>query len=165
MSTEMISCVPTREAGAGTAAVLEEWVTMSPSPRGEHQAQAVRAVPVATRVPAQAERSRRTPLRRLRGFLQGTEGRECTVVFVDGDQTYPYRLPADQLRKAGVKAPNQPFEMDEVEITGPDGEPGMGYIFRATARPQDAFADRVSLDSGRESRVSLIRKKLRDAQA
>ena len=89
----------------------------------------------------------------------------CTVALVDGGQTYQYRLPADQLHKAGIKAPNQPFEMDEVVIVGPEGESGMGYIFRASARPQDAFAERVALDADRQAKLDLIRKKLGHAQA
>ena len=165
MSTGMISCVPTREASITSFSTGEAGVIVAPHSSGDSRALTVRARPVTTRSAEDVRRGRRAPLRRLRGFLLETQGTECTVLFVDSGHSYQYHLPANQLHKAGVKAPNQPFEMDEVEIAGPDGEPGLGYIFRAAARPKDAFADRVVLDAERQSKLDMIRKKLGHAQA
>lgn len=78
-----------------------------------------------------------SPTRRLRGFLISLSGRDARVGFVDpGGSVTEYLLPATRLKKAGITAVNQPFEMDEIEEETSGGHLS-GYVFRPMA-PADA---------------------------
>ena len=67
------------------------------------------------KVPKKHESSEKI-LRRLQGFLVEDEGEEYKVAFVENDALVFYYLPASPMRKAGVAAPNQPFQMDEGRV-------------------------------------------------
>jgi hypothetical protein len=101
---------------------------------------------------------RKRVLRRLRGILVQQEGANAQVVF-DADGTFlVYTLPSNQLQKSGVTQDNQPFEMDELELT-PEGEaPVIGYTFRPLASPSDMFIDTLDLSPERQKRLHLILK-------
>src|SRR5207302_8917646 len=69
-----------------------------------------------SKVPARKKPTEKV-VRRLNGFVVEDKGEEYEVAFVEkGNQLVIYYLPARHLRKAGITAPNQPFQMDEVEI-------------------------------------------------
>lgn len=77
-------------------------------------------------------------LRRLRGFLIEDQGEMSLVAFVENDQTYKYKVPTSRLIQAGIKIENQPFEMDEVEISSGNGEIIVGTRFRVLVPAGDA---------------------------
>ncbi len=103
-------------------------------------------------------------LRRLRGFLIEAGGEEAKVAFVEEGNTFEYYLPAHFLEKAGIRAENQPFQMDEVEIKTESGIL-IGYEFRALAKPSDAFRDSFELDAEHERKRDLIFRTFRNAEA
>ena len=99
-------------------------------------------------------------VRRLDGFLVEDRGEEYKVAFVEnGDHLVFYYLPARQLRKAGIMAPNQPFQMDEVEIELDGGRLMTGYVFCPLANPSDSFVDAIDLNEDRNRKFSAIVKK------
>jgi|SRR5882724_2196959 len=99
-------------------------------------------------------------VRRLDGFLVEDRGEEYKVAFVEnGDHLVFYYLPARQLRKAGIIAPNQPFQMDEVEIELDGGRSMTGYVFCPLANPSDSFVDAIDLNEDRNRKFSAIVKK------
>jgi hypothetical protein len=106
----------------------------------------------------------RKRLRRLKGFLIEISGEDAKVGFVEGGETYEYYLPAAQLTKAGIKAENQPFQMDEVEETTDTGVM-FGYEFQPLACPADAFQDSFPLDKERQRKRDLIFQTFKHAQS
>ena len=103
-------------------------------------------------------------LRRLKGFLVETQGLDSRVVFVSNGETVQYYLPTEQLKRARITAPNQPFEMDEFEMETVDGGYAIGYRFLALAKPTDGFTDVIELDAERRRKRDLIFKKFGKAQ-
>ena len=103
-------------------------------------------------------------LRRLKGFLVETQGLDSRVVFVSNGETVQYYLPTEQLKRARITAPNQPFEMDEFEMETADGGYAIGYRFLALAKPTDGFTDVIELDAERRRKGDLIFKKFGKAQ-
>jgi hypothetical protein len=82
------------------------------------------------------------PKRRLRGFLISKHETQARVGFVQEDNSVvEYLLPEKNLRKAGITAINQPFEMDEIEQRAGDG-----FLYRYLFRPL-AAANEVVIDS------------------
>lgn len=53
--------------------------------------------------------------RRLQGFFIQAEGQDARVALVDKGALVHYYLPLSILHEAGVRAENQPFELDELE--------------------------------------------------
>jgi len=99
-------------------------------------------------------------VRRLQGVLVEDRGVDYKVAFVEnGDRPVFYYLPAHQLRKAGITAPNQPFQMDEVEIELDGGRLMTGYVFCPLAKPSDSFVDSIDLNEDRRREFSAIVKK------
>ena len=98
------------------------------------------------RVPSSRMRKREKPrvMRRLNGFLVGFEGEWAKVVYVQGNSSYEYNVPAQQLLKSGIKIENQPFEMDEVEVTL-DHEIILGTIFRPLASTESVRIEPLPL--------------------
>lgn len=102
-------------------------------------------------------------LRRMQGFLIEMVGKEAKVAFMEAGATHEYYLPSSHLQRAGIKAENQPFQMDEVEIKT-DAGCIIGYEFCPLAKPSDAFLDSFALDAERERKRNLIFKTFRHAQ-
>ena len=102
-------------------------------------------------------------LRRMQGFLIEMAGEEAKVAFVEAGATHEYYLPSSHLQRAGIKAENQPFQMDEVEIKTDAGYI-IGYEFCPLAKPSDAFPDSFALDAERERKRNLIFKTFGHAQ-
>lgn len=118
-----------------------------------------------TKTPPRRHSSREKVVRRFEGFLVENEGEEYKVAFVQSDDLIFYYLPASQLRQAGISAPNQPFQMDEVEVNLSTGQTITGYTFVPLAKPSDAFNDSIDLDKNeRRSKLSAIFKKFGKAQ-
>ncbi len=103
-------------------------------------------------------------LRRLQGFLVEDDGEEYKVAFVENDGLVFYYLPASPMRKAGIAAPNQPFQMDEVEVQLSSGRAVTGYTFVPLAKPSDAFVDSIDLNGERRSKLATIFKKFGKAK-
>ena len=102
--------------------------------------------------------------RRLKGFLVELLGNEARVAFVENGQTVFYDLPADQIRRAGIEARNQPFQMDEIETEDEHGSPIVGYRFLALAKPSDAYIETLNFDDERKRKRALILKEFGQAQ-
>lgn len=86
------------------------------------------------------------PKRRLRGFLVSTGENHARVGFVQEDSSVvEYLLPEKNLRKAGITAINQPFEMDEIEQKVGDGFL-TGYVFRPMAQANAVVTDTFDAD-------------------
>jgi hypothetical protein len=102
------------------------------------------------------DESKEKVLRRLQGFLVEDEGEEFKVAFVENDALVFYYLPASPMRNAGVAAPNQPFQMDEVEVHLASGRTMIGYTFVPLARPSDAFMDSIDLNDERKRKLATI---------
>lgn len=98
-------------------------------------------------------------LRRLDGFLVEDQGEEYKVAFVEEDNLIFYYLPASPLRKAGITAPNQPFQMDELEVELASGRTMTGYSFVALAKPSDSFNDSIELNDERRRKLTAIFKR------
>lgn len=117
----------------------------------------------------QSQRSRRNEFRdfivkrRLKGFVTDTQGETWRVTFVENRQEIPYDLPADKLRKAGIEALYQPFEMDELEPIRSEFS-GKIYRFRPLAEAKDAFLETLPLDSDRQRKRDLILAYFRKSQ-
>ncbi len=111
-----------------------------------------RAVQRASTAGAAAKRS---PIRRLKGFL---------VEVVENGQTILYDLPAEQLRRAGITAKNQPFQMDEVEMQAGDEGWFVGYRFLPLAKLSDAYIETLNLDDERKRKRDLIFKEFANSQ-
>lgn len=105
----------------------------------------------------------KTVLRRMQGFLIEMAGEEAKVAFVEAGATHEYYLPSSQLKGVGIKAENQPFQMDEVAIKTDTGVI-VGYEFQPLAKPSDAFPDNFALDPERERKRNLILKTFGHAQ-
>jgi len=115
------------------------------------------------KAPKKHESSERI-LRRLQGFLVEDDGEEYKVAFVENDALVFYYLPASPMRNAGIAAPNQPFQMDEVEVNLPSGRTMTGYTFVPLARPSDAFTDSIDLNEERSRKLATIFKKFGKAK-
>jgi hypothetical protein len=98
-------------------------------------------------------------LRRINGFVVEDEGEEYKVVFVEDGQPVQYYMPSSPLRNAGITAPNQPFQMDEIEIEISGGRMMTGYSFSPLAKPSDAFNDAIELNEERRRKLNTIFKK------
>lgn len=86
------------------------------------------------------------PKRRLRGFLISTGENHARVGFVQEDNSVvEYLLPEKNLRKAGITAINQPFEMDEIEQKVGDGFLS-AYLFRPMAHANAVVTDTFDAD-------------------
>jgi hypothetical protein len=86
------------------------------------------------------------PKRRLRGFLISIRENQARVGFVQEDNSVvEYILPEKNLRKAGISAINQPFEMDEIEQKVGDGFLS-GYVFRPMAAAHAVMTDTFDAD-------------------
>lgn len=86
------------------------------------------------------------PKRRLRGFLISKSENQVRVGFVQEDNSVvEYLLPEKNLRKAGITAINQPFEMDEIEQKVGDGFLS-GYVFRPMAAANAMVTDTFDAD-------------------
>jgi hypothetical protein len=120
-----------------------------------------RAVQRASTVGAVAKRS---PIRRLKGFLVKVQGEDARVAFVENGQTILYDLPAEQLRRAGITAENQPFQMDEVEMQAGDDGWFVGYRFLPLAKLFDAYIETLNLDDERKRKRDLIFKEFANSQ-
>ena len=102
--------------------------------------------------------------RRLKGFLVELQSNEARVAFIEHGETIFYDLPADQIRRAGIKMRNQPFQMDEIETEDEHGWPIVGYRFRPLAQPVDAYIETLNFDEERKRKRDLILKEFEEAQ-
>jgi hypothetical protein len=98
-------------------------------------------------------------LRRLEGFLIEDQGEEYKVAFVEDGHLVFYYLPSSNLRKAGITAPNQPFQMDELELELPNGQNATGYTFVPLAKPSDSFPDPIEMTKERRGKLNAIFKR------
>lgn len=104
-------------------------------------------------------------LRRLRGFLVEDEGEECRVMFIEDGSPVEYYMPSSPLRKAGITASNQPFQMDEVQIESASGRLVIGYSFWPMAKPSDVFDDAIELTDERRRKLNAIFNRFGKAKA
>ena len=88
-------------------------------------------------------------VRRLRGLVLENQGESWLVGFEVKGELVEYEMPAERLRKHGIKMRHQPFEMDEVVSVDPEVE-AKCYRFRALAGPDEAFVEEISLDPERQ---------------
>lgn len=102
--------------------------------------------------------------RRLKGFLVEMETKEARVAFVENNEVFQYDMPAEQLRAAGIKVRNQPFQMDEIEM---ELESGMviGYRFTALADESDAYHEALDVDAERKRKRDFILKEFGKPQS
>jgi len=99
-------------------------------------------------------------LRRLDGFLIEDQGEEYKVAFVENGGVVFYYLPSSLLRKAGITAaPNQPFQMDELEVELPNGRNAIAYSVVPLAKPSDAFRDPIEMNEERRRKLTAIFKR------
>jgi hypothetical protein len=99
-------------------------------------------------------------VRRFEGFVVEDEGEEYKVAFVQDAQLVFYYLPASQLRAAGISAPNQPFQMDEMEVKLSTGSVITGYAFVPLAKPSDSFNDSIDLNKNeRRDKLNAVFKR------
>jgi hypothetical protein len=162
-----VSTISYRSPGAGQRVEETPDARVSYSAREQFAELDYVRVHAASTAPRKRE-PQKTPqsrvLRRLKGFLVETQGLDSRVVFVSEGEAVQYYLPTVQLEKAGITAPNQPFEMDEFEMET-DGEGyAIGYRFLALAKPSDVFPDVLELDAERQRKRDLIFKKIGKAQ-
>jgi len=113
--------------------------------------------------------STRRTKRRLRGFLielQNPESKnsQARVAFVEDGEMILYDLPAEQLVRAEITEPNQPFQMDEVEIEEEDGAIVFGYRFKALAKPSEAYMETLQIDEERKQKRDLIFREFANSQ-
>jgi hypothetical protein len=106
--------------------------------------------------PLMSQRSPAKILRRLDGFLVEDEGEEYKVAFVENGTPIFYYLPSSLLRKAGITAPNQPFQMDELEVELPNGRNATAYSFVPLAKPSESFLDSIDMNEERKRKLSAI---------
>ncbi|MGA2176206.1 MAG: hypothetical protein ABSH38_14615 [Verrucomicrobiota bacterium] len=111
------------------------------------------------------KKQRVNPKRRLRGFLVEMQTDNARVAFVDNGQTILYDLPAEHLRKAGITAQNQPFQMDEIENMDEDGAWCVGYRFLALAKASDAEIEVLKFDGERKRKRDIIFQEFSKAKA
>jgi hypothetical protein len=102
---------------------------------------------------AAARKHKLKVIRRLRGFLIESSGKESKVAFVQGGQTTIYYLPTAILSKNKITIPDQPFEMDEVEFPADGGLSGFGYVFRPIASAKDRKRELLELDAETEEEL------------
>jgi hypothetical protein len=101
--------------------------------------------------------------RRLQAFFIQEEGQEARVAFVENGTLIHYYLPLSLLREGGVRAENQPFELDEVE-TKVNGVVLTGYQVRASAAAETSRMVPLPLDDERKRKLERILKRRSDAQ-
>jgi hypothetical protein len=100
---------------------------------------------------------------RLSGFFIQEEGQDARVAFVEGDRLIHYYLPLELLREGGVRAENQPFELDEL-VTKLDGVDFTGYRVRASAATEAGHTAALPLDEERKRKLARILARPRNAQ-
>jgi hypothetical protein len=142
---------------AGGAEVLRQGIEIAPRQRSAIGTgfKVVRPS-VASDSHQAAARLKVKTLRRVRGFLIETIGPECKVAFEDKGNLLLYYLPADSLSKAGITAPNQPFEMDEIEFRLGPNDHVAGYRFKPLAKVGDEVAEAVPLDEEYKEKLQVI---------
>ena len=155
----MITATPGTEASVeyriGHVATAGASVNLAPDvgvASQEHASVRIRSLDPRNTRPADV---RKKVLRRMQGFLIEMVGEEAKVAFVEAGATHEYYLPSSHLQRAGIKAENQPFQMDEVEIKTEAGCI-IGYEFCPLAKPSDAFPDSFAVDAERERKRKLI---------
>jgi len=104
----------------------------------------------------ESSKSHKRVLRRFHGFVIEFHEQTARVALVQEGKTFPYDLPAEQLRKQGIELQNQPFQMDEVEVETGDGRTMVGYQFLALAKTSDAYIETLELDEERIRKRDLI---------
>lgn len=102
-------------------------------------------------------------VRRLRGLVLDNQGESWLVGFDVNGELVEYEMPADRLRKHGIKMRHQPFEMDEVVSVDPEVE-AKGYRFRPLAGTDEAFVEELTLDPERQRLRNLIFAKFGNSQ-
>ena len=122
------------------------------------------------RVVLHSGRKRKNPsktwkvVRRLRGIVLNTEGETWRVAFIDKGESIEYEIPADRLRKQGIKMAMQPFEMDELTSCDPDILDSVGYRFRPLADTHAAVMDQLDLSPEHRELRDLILAKFSNPQ-
>jgi len=117
-----------------------------------------RAVPV---VPERKRPERRKVLRRLKGFVMSLSDADARVAFVQDGQTILYDLPSESLKKKGITALHQPFEMDEIQLQIEPYDAVTAYEFRPLAKREDAYVETLPLDAERARKRDLIFRKFK----
>jgi len=98
----------------------------------------------------------RKVLRRLKGFIAALNGKDARVAFVQDGENIFYDFPASLLRKQGITALHQPFEMDEVSFEMEPYAAVTAYEFRPLAKVSDGYQETLNLDADRERKRNLI---------
>jgi hypothetical protein len=124
----------------------------------------IRYSPAKRKSSQQEGKTKTRILRRMTGFLVEMGTQEARVAFIDNGQQILYDLPADQLRKSGVEIKNQPFQMDEIEVSTDEGLI-VGYRFQPLAKKTDAYIETLNFDKDRRRKRALILKEFSKAKA
>ena len=138
------------------------------SVRGYEQVTGAIGEPVAGRVAVPVAAVRKKPtgrkvLRRLKGFVVALDDSQARVAFVQDGTTILYDLPAESLKKKGIIALHQPFEMDEISLKVEPYDAVTAYEFRPLAARQDAYPETLPLDAERAKKRDLIFRKFKKA--
>lgn len=151
MSTTIATTSPTESAYASSGVALG----YSHAPTSVEGV--VRAHRLSERRERKAEEGPRPwrVVRRLRGLVLDNQGESWLVGFDVNGELVEYEMPAERLRKHGIKMRHQPFEMDEVVSVDPEVE-AKGYRFRPLAGTDEAFVEELTLDPERQRLRDLI---------
>ena len=103
-------------------------------------------------------------VRRLRGIVLDTEGETWKVAFIDNGEAIEYEMPAESLRKQGIKMALQPFEMDEVTSCDREIQDSVGYRFRPLADTRAAVMEPFELSPEHKELRDLILAKFSNPQ-
>ena len=103
-----------------------------------------------------ARKTKSRVIRRFKGFLKRIDGFDAYVSLIEDDQAIDYVMPAKRFRDNDITFPNQPFQMDEVEVNTEEGVGIVGYSFLALASGKDAYLESVNFDEARKKKRALI---------
>jgi len=93
--------------------------------------------------------------RRIQGFFIQAEGQEARVALVDKGTLIHYYLPLSVLHDGGVRAENQPFELDELEAKVA-GVVMSGYKVRASAPAEASEVKPLPLSEEYQRKLNRI---------
>jgi hypothetical protein len=93
--------------------------------------------------------------RRLQGFFIQEEGQEARVALVDNGTLVHYYLPLKLMHEGGVRAENQPFELDELELNL-DGVVLSGHQIRASAPAEAGMMSPLPLSEDYQQKLERI---------
>jgi hypothetical protein len=95
-------------------------------------------------------------IRRLSGYVAEIFRDETRVCFIEKGNTYFYDFPSPDLEAAGIETINQPFQMDEVQITLNNEKVETEFKFTALAKKSDFFMAPIGLNEKQRNTLSKV---------